>query len=150
MKSPKFVCAQNLIIDIAQIAYIQPLSTAGKVAITTVKGNCLAATAFSLDRLWEAVRDSELHARNGRCSVFSFCAATAAEQTAKYADFNIAAFLTADGKGNVKFCPADQIAALGSDSVAALVVDARIYPAAKASNFFIGFYSTFNDACKDV
>ena len=146
----QFIAAQDLIIDVAQIAYIRPLSTSGKVAITTIKGNRLAATAFTLDRLWEAVRNSEFNARNGICSVFSFCAPASADQTAKYADFNIAAFLAADGKGNVKFCPANQIAALGSEGNVICDADRRVYHAANAGNFFIGFYSAFNDARKDV
>ena len=150
MSPKRFVCAQDLIIDAAQIAYIRPLSTSGKVEITTIKGDCLATTPFALDRLWEAVRNSELNARNGGCSVLGFCAPASAQEAAEYADFNIAAFLAADGKGNIKFCPAKQIAALHSAGNGHVNIDGRIYPTAKACNFFIGFYGTFNDACKDV
>lgn len=150
MTSKRFVAAQDLIIDVAQIAYIRPLSTSGKVSITTIKGNRLTATAFNLERLREAVRNSELNARNGRCSVFSFCASASAQEAAEYADFNIAAFFAADGKGNVKFCPANQIAALNSDGSASIHIDGWVYPTAKAGNFFIGFYSSFNDARKGI
>lgn len=150
MASKRFVSAQDLIIDIAQIAYVRPNEASLDVTITTIQGYCLRATPWNLDSLRKAVRDDELNARNGRCSAFGFCVAVPPQEAAKYADFNVAAFLAADSEGNIKFCPANQIATLGSDGFVACDINARIDSTAKASNFFIGFHGPFYDAREGV
>lgn len=104
--------------------------------------------AYSLDRLWKTVRNSEFNARNGRCSIFRFCTSASAKEAAEYAYFNIAAFLAADRKGNVKFYPANQIATINTAGDGHININGRIYPTAKAFNFFVGFYRSFNDARK--
>lgn len=146
--APIWVCAADGIFDLRDVSIMQPLDS-GKVVISSKYAVRFLLTPIRALR--QSVGHREFHARHMGIGIRQVSRCPAAKNTAENAYLSPSAFLILDCEGNVKFCPADQFAALKSSqkNIAGGIPQNGINLRSKSGNFFLGTYGPFNNTAQN-